>query len=86
MQQGQNKSLNISPRELKRLQKEKDLKDVYATNSREARKSYQPVMNEDTVTKKKQKRDYSNGDAYQIKRGVLGKGLGTVDRSKSVVY
>jgi hypothetical protein len=39
MQQAQNKSLNISPRELKRQQKEKDLKDVYATNSREARKS-----------------------------------------------
>jgi hypothetical protein len=59
---------------------------VYATNSREARKSYQPAINEDTVTKKKQRRDYSNGDAYQIKRSVLGKGLGIADRSKSVVY
>ncbi len=59
---------------------------MYATNSREARKSYQPAINEDTVTKKKQRRDYSNGDAYQIKRSVLGKGLGIADRSKSVVY
>lgn len=52
-QNGQNRSLNISPRQLKRQQKEKDLKDVYATNSREFRKSYQPAINEDTVTKKK---------------------------------
>lgn len=52
IQQAQNRSLNISPRELKRQQKEKDLKDFYATNSREVRKSYQPAINEDTVTKK----------------------------------
>jgi hypothetical protein len=52
-QNAQNRSLNISPRQLKRQQKEKDLKYVYATNSREFRKSYQPAINEDTVTKKK---------------------------------
>ncbi len=85
-QNGQNRSLNISPRQLRRQQKEKDLKDVYATNSREFRKSYQPGMNEDTVMKKKQKRDYSNGETYQLKRSVLEKGLGVVDRSRSVVY
>lgn len=61
------------------------MKEVYATNSKEFRSSYHPTIHEDTVTKKKLRRDYSNGETYQIKRSTLGKGLG-VDRSRSVVY
>lgn len=41
-QNNQNRSLNISPRHIKQYQKEKLIKDVYATNSKDFRKSYQP--------------------------------------------